>query len=323
MTAIAIATGIIGVYIVLALIASNINEAISALISQRGNQLYQGIQSLVGETTKLAGAVSAQSDATSKQTLVDAIYKNPLITSLSGAPNITDKVFRRDPRPSYMPARTFTLSLVNEIRQNQVTGPNGAPLSPPDLLATPDALFQDIVARIGGLPDGHLKDTLLSVLQDVDQSYDGFLKGVDSLFEACMQRVAGWYKRWSSVIVAIISLALVALLNSDTLAMIQQLSRNTAELQVITNSAGQLKPGESLDTLLGMLPALNLGWSGGVQIDWSKVLGLAITWFAVMLGAPFWFDILKRLVPVRLTGDLPSSKNTGAKQSPDAQQAKT
>ena len=41
-----------------------------------------------------------------------------------------------------------------------------------------------------------------------------------------------------------------------------------------------------------------------------KAIGLLLTWFAVSQGAPFWFDILKRLVNVRSTGKEPE-KTTG------------
>jgi hypothetical protein len=49
---------------------------------------------------------------------------------------------------------------------------------------------------------------------------------------------------------------------------------------------------------------LALGW-GSPEDDggfWSKLLGLLITAFAISLGAPFWFDLLNKLVMLRSTG---------------------
>ncbi|MEL7533866.1 MAG: hypothetical protein AAFN10_21305, partial [Bacteroidota bacterium] len=62
---------------------------------------------------------------------------------------------------------------------------------------------------------------------------------------------------------------------------------------------------------------LGLGWDDasydsceGQENEWSctlswylqKLLGLLITALAISLGAPFWFDLLKKFVNVRFTG---------------------
>jgi hypothetical protein len=327
MSAITIATAIIGVYIVLALIASNITESISAILDKRGSALFEGVQSLVGDVTKL-GTVVAADDKQAAQTLAKTLYQNPLISSLAGAPNGTDKFFKRSPQPSYIPARTFTLALVNEIRQLPTTGPDGAPISlpVPGLASTPDVLLKDLITRIGGLPDSHLKQLLATALQNADQNYESFLKSIDVMFEACMQRVAGWYKRWSQVIIAVFALILVVLLNVDTVSLVQQLMKNATELQTLSAGAQKLTPNEGFDDLVKALSTVPLGWTfpDSITPGWvlSKFFGLIISWFAVMLGAPFWFDVLKRLVPVRMTGDVPSPKNGGSsKKSHDAQEA--
>ena len=39
----------------------------------------------------------------------------------------------------------------------------------------------------------------------------------------------------------------------------------------------------------------------------TRVLGAILTAFAVSLGAPFWFDVLGKIVNVRSTGKAPSS----------------
>jgi len=56
---------------------------------------------------------------------------------------------------------------------------------------------------------------------------------------------------------------------------------------------------------------LGLGW-GNVDVrtygwyDWLlKILGWVVTALAVTLGAPFWFDLLKRLVNIRNSGNRP------------------
>jgi hypothetical protein len=41
----------------------------------------------------------------------------------------------------------------------------------------------------------------------------------------------------------------------------------------------------------------------------TKILGMAITGAAAAQGAPFWFDILKKLVNVRSAGIKPEENN--------------
>ncbi|MEM7538716.1 MAG: hypothetical protein AAF639_41525 [Chloroflexota bacterium] len=40
----------------------------------------------------------------------------------------------------------------------------------------------------------------------------------------------------------------------------------------------------------------------------SKILGILVSTIAISLGAPFWFDLLNRLVNLRMSGE-----NTGGK----------
>ena len=42
----------------------------------------------------------------------------------------------------------------------------------------------------------------------------------------------------------------------------------------------------------------------------GKVIGILITTFALMLGAPFWFDLLSKLVRVRGSGAPPPARDT-------------
>ncbi|MCI0520058.1 MAG: hypothetical protein L0Z70_07330, partial [Chloroflexi bacterium] len=52
-----------------------------------------------------------------------------------------------------------------------------------------------------------------------------------------------------------------------------------------------------------------VGWTGWLL----KLLGVFITGAATMQGAPFWFDMLKKIINVRSTGVKPEEKNQGKK----------
>ena len=68
---------------------------------------------------------------------------------------------------------------------------------------------------------------------------------------------------------------------------------------------------KSIDNANSALKPLPIGWNGvaltvGPTTWIERVLGWLITGLAVSLGAPFWFDILSKLVNIRGTGDKPA-----------------
>ncbi|MBM3140861.1 MAG: hypothetical protein FJZ92_11820 [Chloroflexi bacterium] len=84
-------------------------------------------------------------------------------------------------------------------------------------------------------------------------------------------------------------------------------------------------PAEELSRLAGL--GLPLGWSHrydagfrDVQLTgrWvfesaiPKVFGIGLTALALMLGAPFWFDALSKLVKLRASGEEPATSTGGA-----------
>lgn len=60
---------------------------------------------------------------------------------------------------------------------------------------------------------------------------------------------------------------------------------------------------------------LPLGWGHGASlhgkiVSWPdgllKLLGLLMSSFAVLMGAPFWFDLLNNVMNLRMSGDPPA-----------------
>ncbi len=52
---------------------------------------------------------------------------------------------------------------------------------------------------------------------------------------------------------------------------------------------------------------LPVGWEHGFLqgVTWTMVIGWAVTALMVMLGGPFWFDLLSRLMSLRTSGNRP------------------
>src|SRR5262245_17434022 len=98
-----VAIGLALVYSFLAVIASAVSEAISGILSLRASTLETAVQRLLGNPE-----------------LAKRIYTNPLIKGLGK----TDKSM-----PSYIPAETFALALVQELSkdmQRMQAQPQGA-----------------------------------------------------------------------------------------------------------------------------------------------------------------------------------------------------
>ncbi len=159
-----------------------------------------------------------------------------------------------------------------------------------------------------------------------------------------MDRISGWYKRKTQASVLIIAILLSIAANADTILLAKALAENVILRESIVaqatkftqsesradnsgattdapkdHSDGVTQPTGAQDTM-NLLRALResglpLGWSlkddpraipkEGMAIA-LKVLGLAITIFAVSLGAPFWFDLLNKVVTIRSAGKSPA-----------------
>jgi hypothetical protein len=92
-------------------------------------------------------------------------------------------------------------------------------------------------------------------------------------------------------------------------------------LNALTDTAGiaaplaastTITPSAEISETLALLTGLGLplGWSElpATMPDWVyKLAGLFVTVVAVSLGAPFWFEVLNRLVNLRMTGGKPAA----------------
>ncbi|MBW4430995.1 MAG: hypothetical protein KME28_04475 [Pelatocladus maniniholoensis HA4357-MV3] len=156
---------------------------------------------------------------------------------------------------------------------------------------------------------------------------------IENTFNSSMERASGVYKRNAKGAAIIIGLAIAITANADAIYMVSRLSKDSALRDTITNSAGELalRKGtvdleqlrqEADQTLTNI--SLPIGWDDAnlqQQIKWRrqskktfpylKMLALIPGWIlsgiAIAMGAPFWFDLLSKIVNVRNAGSRPSS----------------
>ena len=301
-----VALGLAFLYFVLSTICSSISELIASIFRMRARNLEVGIRTLLG----------------SKQA-ADDFYANWRIESLRTPKWFPD--FRGEERgkgsrkPSYIPARSFALAVLDTFApaaaaqaEKRTPGQKDAV----DLLEEVRASAARIDERIGG-------KELTQVVAGARADVDAFRKHLEDAFNEVMDRATGWYKRKIQVILFVIALAVSGGLNADTFNVADRLARDDAlRAAVVAQAEKAVRDGTQDPEQAGTAKAveeqikqarataLPLGWNGENVPEGStlgvvllKAAGLLVTTFALMLGAPFWFDLLGRFARIRGTGN--------------------
>jgi hypothetical protein len=303
-----VAIGLIYIYLLLSLICSVLNEWVASILSLRASNLEDGIRTLLQGST----------DKNGKQ-LAEGVYDHGLVNGLFKQ-DWLDRLFRRKGLPSYIPSRTFALALLDTIAPANSTNPQ---------------TIEDLRTAINSLPGSQAKDALLTLMNDAQNDLQKAKQNVEAWFNAEMDRVAGWYKRKSQLIILIFAIIVSAALNADTIVIVNNLLRDSALRSSVaaaaqdyiknnpapptnTNSTPNPERAQQLETKLELLH-VPLGWVKNVpndsrqiiddprkfpenSLDWlHKIIGLLLTAIALSLGAPFWFDTLNKFIVVRST----------------------
>ena len=368
-----VAIGLIFVYLLVSLMVTSVTEILAGLLKWRAKDLWKGVRNILDSGTAHAW--------------VDRLYSHPLIEGVSAGKAIQGDSARPPSNgPSYIPSRTFALSLLAILREprrvlaRQIDRiPDSVPLPDlkarlmenlpenavrqqiealvpafPDTLSTAAAKEElrkiaaaDLPEIIAALPDAKLRDTLLALQDDAKGDVDELKKGIEIWFNNSMDRVSGWYKRRTQLVNLGIAAVLVIFLNIDTVLLVRALSENetlrktvVAEAEAYAETADRAappaggtgtappSPDEQFRKLRSQVGALGLpiGWRSGPRQNadfrqfpglslslWGQTLGFhllgwIVSMFAVSLGAPFWFDMLNKVISIRSTGRAPEEK---------------
>jgi hypothetical protein len=224
----------------------------------------------------------------------------------------------------------------------------------------PDPLG-NIEEALKRMPEGHTKETLLVLVDktrrevtEVEHQAEAFRRNLEVWFNDAMDRVAGWYKRWTQRVLLVLATVLVLASNADTVMLVQQLSVNgalraslvAAAEEAVKTPPGGVQPGSPapdadsgakrddtrIQYVLQQTKSLQLpvGWSLDLNdpryvrspefsldfAGWAfyKIFGLLISVLAISMGAPFWFDTLSKFVNLRSSGTPPGETRKSAPQ---------
>jgi hypothetical protein len=304
--------GIFFIFLLVSLICSQVNDKLSSWLRMRAKGLEEGMYKyIVGE-----------------KNFQELLYQNPLITSVIPEDPLMTQVLEKIPgvkrliraprKPVNIPAKTFSKVLFDALIPN-----NSGQTSVEQLRAAVETLP----------PAMPLRGPLLTIIATTENNLNSVRSNVETWFDETMTKTTNLYHAHMWRIALAIGAGIAIFLNIDTISIARVLWTDAsvraalvAEATAYTN--GQPEQQQALAKLNSL--DLPIGWTYSVQplclypTDWFprpqagkdaplptrnpcagpampwyeyvfKFIGLAITALAGAQGAPFWFDLLKKL----------------------------
>ncbi len=300
-----IITGLIVVYVSLSIVCTAVNELIAGWLNLRAAHLKECIDNFMGSA--------------SEKSVENDFFSHAIIQSLCRRKGPGRKRY-----PSYISSRTFAIVMMDILKKRtRDVDPGGADM---------DKMIESLDK------DSELKSILKVLWQESGGDMKKFRARLESWYDNVMGRVVGWYKRKMQLITLCVAIVIVAATNADTIQIIKSMSNDPAlrnslvtQAQILVNERHDM-PSQAVSSRLEQINArldnlgIPLGWhhdnkhhKNAVYKDLlvetiNKIAGLFITVFAVSLGAPFWFDILNRLMNLRAAGDREHIKKESREQ---------
>jgi hypothetical protein len=294
-----VAIGLIFVYILVSIICSAVREALEAWMKKRAVYLERGIRELLNDPQGSGLAAD--------------VFHHPLIFGLFPAQTYEAKKSswnRGAGLPSYIPSKSFALALLDIVARGTIQKPLVAGETQP-------ITIEGIRQNVDKLPNGQIKRVVLTALDAAQGNLDKLQANLEAWYDSAMDRVSGLYKRSTHWILFAIGLFVAASMNVDTLEITHHLYRDESARAAVVAAAGKISPDvtekvakatiSSLDLPIGWPEGKNPwvppSWSPSAIRDalWEHFLGWLLTAFAATLGAPFWFDVLNKVMVIRST----------------------
>lgn len=324
-----VAIGMIFIYLLLSLIVSTITELIEVWLKTRSSNLERGIRELLQDsanTTKITEQIY-------NHPLVLNLYKGRYESK-----HLKNGKYRgKSNLPSYIPSKNFALALMGLVLPSTATQTGGTSFAAkPFAAGQPTPAGIPNVSPLVAMRNATVANPILSVNKDlqtallslIDAAGDDANKArenIENWFNSSMDRISGWYKRRVQIISFVLGIFVAILFNVDSFAVFKGLVSNRPVREAIVSSASMSESAslldssqdaaERLDSLEKRLSKfdLPLGWvlkgdkKNGLEVPqdgWSwiiKVFGWLTTGLALSFGAPFWFDLLNKVMVIRST----------------------
>jgi hypothetical protein len=291
------AVGIVFVFLLVSLIASAIREGIEGWLKTRATHLEVGIRELLHDPTGSG--------------LAKQLFEHPLIYSLYAGQYSPTKAGRwpialtsGGNLPSYIPSRNFALALMDMVARGPVVEANSQ--------STSQAIsLQALRANISQIQSPPVQRALLAAIDTAEGDLQRAQANIEAWYDSAMDRVSGWYKRSTQWILFAIGLAIAIAMNVNAITIGDYLYRNKAarETLVARAQAATSDPNypsrtySEIETELKSF-TLPIGWDQEAKKPKhfpTIIGGWLLTALAASLGAPFWFDLLNKIMVIRST----------------------
>src|SRR5256714_8121525 len=193
-TMLEIAIGIIFVYLLMSLLCSALAEFIESLFKFRARDLEKGITKLLGNPQ-----------------LAQSFFDQPMV-----------KTMFQGRRPSYIPARTFSLALWNMA----TAAAEGTPSTIAGVTKDIRLLRSAITTMPPEVLPDDLKGALVTLIDEAGGDFDKARANIEAWYDDAMDRVSGWYKRRTHWILIVLGLLLAVAMNVDSINLVKVLSHN-------------------------------------------------------------------------------------------------
>ena len=306
--------GLVFVYLLLSVICTAANETIASMFSLRGRTLAKGIANLLADK-QISG-------------LEKLLYDHPLVQSL----------YRGNRKPSFIPAHIFAHAFLDGIAPGREDGAAAMTEIRRAVIGLPDdselRRILLVFLRLSG-------DDFAKFQQSIERWFDDAMARVSGWYKRQSQVIVLILALLLTGVTNADTFQILAQLSSDPAlrAAIASQAREFAGKQGNAANKAQQTAGpgpspSSSDTSVSAvsLPqqtgstaqqeilretlkslqqtGINFGWETMPERwEWvNKAVGLLLTALAISLGAPFWFDMLNRVIKIRSTGAVPDSK---------------
>jgi hypothetical protein len=296
-----VAVGIIFVFILVSVICSAIREGIEAFVKTRSAHLEHAIRELLQDRNGVG--------------LAKSLYEHPFIYGLfhgeykpSGGKTPSMWTLGGE-LPSYIPARSFAMTLMDIAARGPVTDAvSGDPESPP-------VSIESMRRNILNLQNPPVQRILLAALDSAEGNLDKVRENIEAWFNSAMDRISGRYKRSTHRTLFVIGLLLAILMNINTITIAEYLYRNDAVRAAIVAKASAAAGNTDMTYETAKKDLNDLSLPIGWDLKWEEMgtdrvtlddvtrnsLGWLLTALAATLGAPFWFDVLNKVMVIRST----------------------
>ena len=297
-----IVIGLVFVLLLFSLLTSTVMEVIAAMLSLRAKHLRYTLENMLGEK-------------------MDDFVRHPIFRQLSYATNHR----RARLSPYYLPGHVNKNTFVTIVQ---------------DILDAGD--LESMQAKIQGMEEGEPKRMLQYLLRQSGGDPAAFRAGAERWFDDVMDRASDWYKRNLKWWLFGVGLVLAAIFNADTIHIYQNISSNATVQNFLVEMATKFEAKTDtvkgpelnlsvdqaiarMDTALQRIEyirsPLGLGWTSEQtdnKLPWwlVKLAGLLLTGIAVTFGAPFWFDLLRKMLALRSGGAEKPAEQASAPAAP-------